>query len=157
MRVSVLGLGYVGAVSAVCLAARGHRVVGADVEPAKVEMIRRGVSPVVEELIGELTAEVVRDGSLRATSSIEEALRDSEITLVCVGTPSAGNGSVFTGYLERVAEQIGEALGKEPVRACSSRSWSAARGCAWDASSAWPSTPSSCARAAASATSTTRR
>jgi GDP-mannose 6-dehydrogenase len=112
MRVSVLGLGYVGSVSAACLAARGHRVVGVDIEPAKVEMINRGTSPVVEELIGDLTAQVVREGALRATTSFEEALQDSEITLVCVGTPSAANGSVFTGYLERVAEQIGEVLGK---------------------------------------------
>lgn len=113
MRVTVLGLGYVGSVSAACLAARGHGVIGADIEPTKVEMINDGRSPVVEELIGELTAEVVGNGALRATADVAEAVRASDITLVCVGTPSASNGSVSTAQLERVTEQIGHVLAGE--------------------------------------------
>jgi GDP-mannose 6-dehydrogenase len=110
MKISVFGLGYVGCVSAACLAARGHEVVGVDVNPAKIDLIARGQAPVVEERIGELTADVVRSGALRATGDVAEAIGATEISLVCVGTPSAANGSLSTAYLERVAEQIGEAL-----------------------------------------------
>jgi len=110
MRISVFGLGYVGSVSAACLAARGHEVVGVDVNPAKVDMMARGQAPVVEERIGELTAEVVRSGALRATGDVAEAVAATEISLICVGTPSAANGSLSTAYLERVAEQIGAVL-----------------------------------------------
>lgn len=110
MRISVFGLGYVGSVSAACLAAQGHTVVGVDVNPTKVELLSRGQAPVVEERIGELTAEVVGSGALRATTDVAEAVRATEISLVCVGTPSAPNGSLSTAYLERVAEEIGEVL-----------------------------------------------
>lgn len=110
MRISVFGLGYVGTVSAACFAARGHEVIGVDVNPAKVDLIARGQATVVEERIGELTAEVVGSGALRATTSVAEAVRETEISLVCVGTPSAPNGSLSTTYLERVAEQIGTVL-----------------------------------------------
>jgi GDP-mannose 6-dehydrogenase len=110
MRVSVFGLGYVGCVSAACLASRGHRVVGVDVNPVKVDLVGAGKAPVVEERIGELTARVVRDGALRATTDVVAAVAGSDVSLVCVGTPSAPNGSLSTAYLERVAEQIGDAL-----------------------------------------------
>jgi GDP-mannose 6-dehydrogenase len=110
MRISVFGLGYVGSVSAACLAERGHEVVGVDVNPTKVELLSRGQAPVVEERIGELTAEVVATGALRATTDVAEAIRSTEISLICVGTPSAANGSLSTAYLERVAEEIGAVL-----------------------------------------------
>src|SRR5690242_9002293 len=110
MKVSVFGLGYVGCVSAACLAARGHQVIGVDVSPVKVDLVARGQAPVVEERIGEITASVVRDGALRATTDTAEAIATTDISLVCVGTPSATNGSLSTVYLERVCEQIGTAL-----------------------------------------------
>ncbi|MBO0867807.1 MAG: UDP-glucose/GDP-mannose dehydrogenase family protein [Micromonosporaceae bacterium] len=110
MRISVFGLGYVGSVSAACLAARGHQVVGVDVNPAKVEQVSRGQAPVVEERIGELTAEVVASGALRATTDVAEAIASTDLSLICVGTPSAHNGSLSTVYLERVCEQIGTEL-----------------------------------------------
>jgi GDP-mannose 6-dehydrogenase len=110
MRISVFGLGYVGSVSAACLAARGHKVVGVDVNPTKVELMSRGQAPVVEERIGELTAEAVGSGALRATTDVTEAVLATEISLICVGTPSAANGSLSTAYLERVAEEIGGVL-----------------------------------------------
>jgi GDP-mannose 6-dehydrogenase len=110
MRISVFGLGYVGCVSAACLASQGHEVVGVDVSPTKVDLIRRGRAPLVEERIGELTAEVVRTGALRATDNAAEAIEATEISLICVGTPSAPSGNMSTEYLERVAEQIGTAL-----------------------------------------------
>ncbi|MGV9597008.1 nucleotide sugar dehydrogenase [Streptosporangium sandarakinum] len=110
MRISVFGLGYVGCVSAACLASAGHEVVGVDVNPLKVDLVTRGLAPVVEERIGELTAEAVRSGALRATTDVAEAVTSTDVSLVCVGTPSAPNGSLSTAYLERVAEQIGRAL-----------------------------------------------
>lgn len=116
MKISVFGLGYVGCVSAACLAASGHEVVGVDVNPLKVDLITRGQAPVVEERIGELTSEVVRSGALRATTDVAAALAATEISLVCVGTPSASNGSLSTVYLERVSEQIGRALAAKAER-----------------------------------------
>lgn len=110
MKVSVFGLGYVGCVSAVCLATMGHEVVGVDVSPVKIDLITQGRSTVVEERIGDLTAAAVQSGALRAISDVREAIAATEVSLICVGTPSAANGSLSTFYLERVAEQIGEAL-----------------------------------------------
>jgi GDP-mannose 6-dehydrogenase len=110
MRISVLGLGYVGSVSAACLAARGNQVIGVDVNRTKVDLIARGQASVVEERIAELTAEVVRSGALRTTTDVAEAVTATEVSLVCVGTPSAANGNLSTTYLERVAEEIGRAL-----------------------------------------------
>ncbi|MEO3889273.1 nucleotide sugar dehydrogenase [Nonomuraea sp. B5E05] len=110
MRISVFGLGYVGCVSAACLASMGHQVVGVDVNQAKVDLINDGRAPIVEERIGELVATSVAGGALRATTDAAQAVRDSEVSLVCVGTPSAPNGSLSTTFLERVAEQIGRSL-----------------------------------------------
>lgn len=116
MKISVFGLGYVGCVSAACLAARGHEVLGVDVNPVKIDLVTRGQAPVVEERIGELTAEVVKSGALRATTDVAEAIAASEVSLICVGTPSAPNGSLSTTYLERVAEEIGAALANRDGR-----------------------------------------
>jgi GDP-mannose 6-dehydrogenase len=114
VKISVFGLGYVGCVSAACFAAQGHDVVGVDVNPLKIDLISSGQAPVVEERIGELTAEAVRSGKLRATTDVGEAVGSTDVSLICVGTPSAPNGSLSTEYLERVAEEIGAALsGKE--------------------------------------------
>lgn len=110
MKVSVLGLGYVGCVSAACLATMGHEVIGVDVSPIKIDLITQGRATVVEERIADLTAAAVRSGALRAVSDVKEAVSATEVTLICVGTPSASNGSLSTLFLERVAEQIGEAL-----------------------------------------------
>lgn len=111
MRISVFGLGYVGCVSAACLASQGHDVIGVDVNPTKIDLITRGLPPVVEERIGELTKEVVAAGKLVATTDVAAAIAGTEISLICVGTPSAPNGSLSTVYLERVAEEIGTAIG----------------------------------------------
>src|SRR5918993_873825 len=110
MRVSVFGLGYVGSVSAANFAADGHEVVGVDVHPEKVRAINEGRSPIVEPGLGELLEQGAAAGRLRATTSTEEAVRDTDLSLICVGTPSRKNGSLDLTYLERVAEQIGEAL-----------------------------------------------
>jgi GDP-mannose 6-dehydrogenase len=111
-RVAIFGLGYVGIVSAACLASRGHSVIGVDVSPEKVDMVNRGRSPVVEERIGDLVAEQVAAGRLCATTDSARAIAKTDIALVCVGTPSCSNGSLLTEYLERVSEDIGAALAR---------------------------------------------
>jgi GDP-mannose 6-dehydrogenase len=111
--VSLFGLGYVGCVSAACLASRGHRVVGVDVNPDKVESLRQGRSPVVEEEIGELTAAVVAAGSLVVMADARAAVLDTDVSLVCVGTPSTSGGGLSTRYLEEVTAEIGAALGEK--------------------------------------------
>ena len=110
MRVSVFGLGYVGCVSAASLAAEGHQVVGVDVNPDKVATVNAGRSPIVEPGLEEVLAGAVAAGRLRATTSTADAVSDSDVSLVCVGTPSHRNGSLDLTYLERVCGQIGEAL-----------------------------------------------
>jgi GDP-mannose 6-dehydrogenase len=110
MRVSVFGLGYVGCVTAACLARAGHRVVGVDVNPEKVAMINTGASPIVEPGLGDLIASVVASGHLRATTSDVEAVRETEIALICVGTPGRPNGQADTSAIARVGEQIGAGL-----------------------------------------------
>ena len=110
LAISVFGLGYVGCVSAACLAARGHAVIGVDANPDKIEFLRQGQSPIVEERIGELTAEVVGAGRLTVTVDPAEAVLGSDVSIVCVGTPSAAGGRLSTRYLESVSEEIGEAL-----------------------------------------------
>jgi len=108
--ISVFGLGYVGCVSAACFAAEGHSVVGVDVSAAKVEQINAGLSTIVEEGIAELVSLGVKSGRLRATGDIGAAVAASDISLICVGTPSRANGSIDLAYVKRVAEQIGSAL-----------------------------------------------
>ncbi len=110
MRISVYGLGYVGAVSAACLAAEGHTVVGVDTNPVKVDLLNQGHSPVVEAGLGELIEEGVRAGRLRATTDCGAAVAGTDIGLLCVGTPSKGNGSLDLTNLRRVAADIGQAI-----------------------------------------------
>jgi GDP-mannose 6-dehydrogenase len=114
--VSVFGLGYVGCVTAACLADRGHNVVGVDVSAAKVELLTSGRATIVEEGIAELVRRSHESGRLRATTSVEDAVRDTSISLVCVGTPSQPNGNLDLSYVERVCGQIGEALKRKADR-----------------------------------------
>ena len=110
MKISIFGLGYVGAVSMACLARDGHEVVGVDLDPLKLALIRSGRSPIVEEGIQELTAEVVASGKVRVTDDVAEAVRSTRLSFICVGTPSSPNGSQDLAAVKRVAEQIGAAL-----------------------------------------------
>lgn len=110
MKVSVFGLGYVGCVSAVCLADMGHSVIGVDVNPEKLDMIQNGKSPIIEPGLGDLLARVVKEERLKVTDNPNDAIRESEVSMVCVGTPSCTNGSLDTTYLDRVMAQIGTAL-----------------------------------------------
>jgi GDP-mannose 6-dehydrogenase len=110
VRVSVFGLGYVGSVSAASLADDGHEVIGVDVNPDKVGAINEGRSPIVEPGLEELLKRGAAQKRLRATTSTEEAVHASDLSLICVGTPSRKNGSLDLAYLERVCEQIGDAI-----------------------------------------------
>ncbi len=110
MHVSVFGLGYVGSVSAAALAADGHTVVGVDVNQEKVDAVNAGRSPIVEPGLGELLERCVSQGRLSATASTAEAVAGTEVSLLCVGTPSRRNGSLDLTHLSRVCEQVGEAL-----------------------------------------------
>ena len=110
MRISVFGLGYVGAVSCGCLADLGHTVIGIDVSQAKVELIKLGKPPILEDGLETLLQKAVRLGALRATTNAPEAVSCSDVALICVGTPSTRSGGITTRYLETVTRQIGEAI-----------------------------------------------
>jgi GDP-mannose 6-dehydrogenase len=110
MRVAVFGLGYVGAVTAACLAANGHQVCGVDVDSAKVDEFRAGRSPVAEPGLNELVAQVVATGDLRATTSCSEAMDGAEVSLICVGTPSTARGGTDLSFLQRAVADLVAAL-----------------------------------------------
>jgi GDP-mannose 6-dehydrogenase len=109
-RISIFGLGYVGAVSLACLARDGHKVIGVDIDPVKLDLIRSRKSPILEEGIQELMRDVVGSGRVSVTEDALEAMRNSELSFICVGTPSAQNGSQDLSAILRLAEQIGAAL-----------------------------------------------
>ena len=110
MKISIFGLGYVGAVSAGCFAKDGHEVVGVDPNKTKVDLINQGNSPIIDKDIGEIIKNAVRENRLRATDDIVDAVNTTEISLICVGTPSQLNGSLDLSYVRRVCEEIGAVL-----------------------------------------------
>jgi len=111
MKIAVFGLGYVGVVSAACLARDGHSVVGVDPNTVKVDFLNRGTSPIVEPGLGELIASAVKTGRLVVGGDYAAAVAHSEVLMVCVGTPGKANGSLDLTYVRRVVQQIGEQLG----------------------------------------------
>ncbi len=108
--ISIFGLGYVGCVSAACFAGEGRTVVGVDVSAGKVAQINAGRSTIVEEGISDLVASAVESGKLRATTDVREAVQATDLSLICVGTPSRPNGSIDLAYVIRVSQQIGAAI-----------------------------------------------
>jgi GDP-mannose 6-dehydrogenase len=109
-RISIFGLGYVGAVSLACLARDGHKVTGVDIDPVKLDLIRNRKSPILEEGIQELMRDVVDSGRVSVTHDAMQAVLDTEVSFVCVGTPSAANGSQDLTAILRLSEQLGAAL-----------------------------------------------
>lgn len=110
MKISIFGLGYVGAVSAACFAKDGHTVIGVDPVDVKVDFINKGQTPIIEKEIGEIIAAAVARGRLKAITDGAEAVQASEVSLVCVGTPSQANGDLDTSFVYRVCKNIGTAL-----------------------------------------------
>ena len=113
MKISIFGLGYVGAVSLACLARDGHQVIGVDIDKTKLELIQAGKTPVVEEGMVELMQDVAASGRVTVTTDTRAAVMGSDISLVCVGTPSAANGSQDQGAILRLAAQLGQALAQK--------------------------------------------
>lgn len=116
MKISIFGMGYVGAVSAGCLANEGHQIIGVDPVQTKVDLINQGQTPIIEKDIGGIIERVVQNGVLRATTDAAQAVHDTEISFVCVGTPSQLNGNLDLKYIRRVCEKIGAALRKKADR-----------------------------------------
>jgi len=110
MRLSIFGLGYVGCVSGACFARNGHNVIGVDIKKNKVDIINGGRSPTIEKDIDGIIEKVVRAKKLVATTDFIEAVRESEISMICVGTPGNDNGSLDLKYVKRVSRQIGTGL-----------------------------------------------
>ena len=110
MKISIFGLGYVGAVSLACLARDGHQVIGVDIDPDKLTLIREGRTPVVEEGMVDLMASAAASGRVSVTNDVGAAIQSSDLSFICVGTPSAANGSQDQGALIRVTRAIGAAL-----------------------------------------------
>ena len=113
MKISIFGLGYVGAVSLACLSRDGHEVTGVDIDTSKLELISSGKSPVIEEGMLELMSEVAASGRVAVTADAGEAIESTELSFVCVGTPSLPNGDQDLTALERLSKQMGEALSKK--------------------------------------------
>ena len=116
MRISVFGLGYVGTVSAACFARDGHQVIGVDPVRTKIEHINAGQSPIIEAEIGDIVAEAVKSGALRATDDADYAICNTDLSFVCVGTPSQANGNLDLTYIRRVCEMIGNAIRRKAGR-----------------------------------------
>jgi GDP-mannose 6-dehydrogenase len=113
MRISIFGLGYVGVISLACLARDGHEVVGVDIDPTKLDLIQRGQSPVIEEGIQELMQQLATSGRVSVTTDVDDAVQRSELSFICVGTPSGSNGSQDLTAVLRLTEQLGIALSKK--------------------------------------------
>jgi GDP-mannose 6-dehydrogenase len=116
LKISIFGLGYVGTVSAGCLAGEGHEVIGVDPVHSKVDLINQGQSPIIEAEIGEIIASTAKLGRLRATADPGDAIAQTELSFVCVGTPSQLNGNLDLKYIRRICEQIGRALRNKNTR-----------------------------------------
>ncbi|MBV6500834.1 MAG: GDP-mannose 6-dehydrogenase [Prosthecobacter sp.] len=110
MKVSIFGLGYVGAVTAGCLAEQGHVIIGADVQPEKVDAFNTGRSPIIEPELDDLLGTARREGRLSATTSAEEAVLGSDVSIICVGTPSLESGRLNLDFVRKVSEQIAAVL-----------------------------------------------
>ena len=109
-KISVFGIGYVGVVSAACLADDGHEVIAVDLDPAKVSAVNSGLSPIVENGLDEIIARAVASGRLRATTDGQQAVLDTDASFVCVGTPSDETGAVGLKYVKGVCADIGQAI-----------------------------------------------
>ena len=169
MKISIFGLGYVGAVSLACLARDGHQVIGVDIDPVKLTLIREGRTPVVEEGMVELMARATGSGRVAVTGDVRSAVLESELSLICVGTPSASNGSQDQAAIVRLCRALGRAIREKDLphvfvfrstltpASVETVSWSRSRASGTGRVFTPVSSPSSCARALRFATTTTHR
>lgn len=116
MKISIFGLGYVGTVSAACLADDGHDVIGVDPARAKTQLINQGRTPIIEAEIADIIAATVKSGNLRTTDDAAAAVNATDLSFICVGTPSQPNGNLDLRYIRRICEQIGAALKQKHAR-----------------------------------------
>jgi GDP-mannose 6-dehydrogenase len=114
MRISVLGLGYVGAVSSACFAHLGHVVIGVDTNATKVDLIGSGKSPIVESDLEDLIKEAIDSGRLSATLDLEHALHNTELSMICVGTPSLVSGAIDLNHIRKICQETGSILARKP-------------------------------------------
>lgn len=110
MRISIFGLGYVGAVSCGCFAKEGHEVIGVDVSREKIDLINSGKSPIVEDQLDDYILEGINNGRIKAVQDIEYAIKNSELSIICVGTPSQDNGNIDLSYIFKVCAEIADCL-----------------------------------------------
>lgn len=113
MKISIFGMGYVGVVSAACQAGDGHTVIGVDLSQSKIDLVNAGMAPIVENGLGALLATGVKEGLISATTDALAAVRATDISFICVGTPSQSNGSLDLTYVRRVCEEIGRAIAQK--------------------------------------------
>src|SRR3546814_5455743 len=113
MGVSIFGIGYVGAVTSACISKSGFPVTAVDINPEKVDRLGRGESPIVEPGLPELLKDGIDSGSLRATTDVRQAGMSTDMSIICVGTPSLPNGTLDLSHIAGVAEQLGEAIGEK--------------------------------------------
>ncbi|MEZ8144202.1 nucleotide sugar dehydrogenase [Enterovibrio sp. FF113] len=116
MNISIFGMGYVGAVCSACLAKRGNKIVGVDISQQKVSMIASGKSPIVEEGLNELLSDGVKKGFISATTDYRDAIKNTDISMVCVPTPSMKNGNLNTDFIAEVCQEIGSAIKDKDTR-----------------------------------------
>ncbi len=116
MKISVFGMGYVGAVCSACFAKDGHQIIGVDPQQVKIDLINQGKSPIIEEGLEELISAGVSSGNLKAVQNVQTAIEESDISIICVGTPSRINGSLNLDYIKLVCEEIGLAIKNKQER-----------------------------------------
>ena len=110
MKISIFGLGYVGCVSLGCLAKNGFNVIGVDINTNKIDLINSGKPTIIEKDIDGIIAEAFNDGKVSATKDYKEAVIKSEVSIICVGTPSTKEGHLNLKYIYQTAREIGETL-----------------------------------------------
>src|SRR4051812_36868695 len=116
MKISIFGLGYVGAVISGCFAKAGHTVIGVDTDQHKVDLINQGQPPIIEQDLEGMLQAGVKSGLIRATTEFSQAILDTDISMICVGTPSKANGELDLRFVARVCENIGEVLKTKEAR-----------------------------------------
>ncbi|MEA3522967.1 MAG: GDP-mannose dehydrogenase, partial [Campylobacterota bacterium] len=110
MKISIFGMGYVGAVSSACFSNDGHHIIGVDVDRVKVELINQGQSPIIEKDLEKFISAGVKNNSLSVTQDTKKAIMQTDLSVICVGTPSQINGNLDLSYVRKVCEEIGKEI-----------------------------------------------